>query len=110
MRDVLRPAVALRRRERFQQMPAGEMGAGDITDLAAARQRVKRVERFVDRRERVETMHVVNVDVINAEPPQARVTGFEQVIARRPDVILAFAPTKGRLGRNQEVIALALYG
>jgi hypothetical protein len=55
-------------------------------------------------------VHVEDVDVINAEPPQACVTGFEQVIARRSDIIRAFASTKGRLGRNQEAVALALDG
>src|SRR5262245_65144768 len=91
-------------------MPAGEVGAGDVTDLAAARQRVQRIECLLDRRERVETMHVIDVDVIDAEPPQACVTGFEQVVARRADVIRAIAESKGRLGRNQELVALALYG
>src|SRR5262249_11147188 len=109
MRDVLRPAVALRRRERLHQMPAGEIGAGDITDLTAARQRVQRIERLLDRGERVETMHVIDVDMINAETPQACVTSPEQVMARRTDVIRTFAESKGRFGRNQEVVALALY-
>src|SRR5215475_1768554 len=53
---------------------------------------------------------MVNIDVIDAEPPQACVTGFEQVIARRSDVIRTFAATKGRLSRNQKVVAPALYG
>src|SRR5262245_7587969 len=110
MRDVLRPSVALRRRERLHQMPAGEIGAGDVADLAAARQRVQCIERLLDRRERVETMHVVDVDVIDSEPPQACVTSSEQMMTRRAGVIRAFAESKGRLGRNQEVVALALYG
>src|SRR5262245_57089380 len=100
MRDVLRPAVAPRRRERLHQMPAGEIGAGDITDLTAARQRVQRIARLLDRPERVEAMHMIDVDVINAETPQARVTGPEQVMARRADVIRTIAESKGRLGRN----------
>jgi hypothetical protein len=54
-------------------------------------------------------MHVIDVDVINAETPQARVTGPEQVMARRADIIRTFAESKGRLGRNQELVALALY-
>src|SRR5262245_33375391 len=110
MRDVLCPPVAPRHRERLHQMPAGEIGAGDITYLTAPRQRVQRIERLLDRRERVEAMHVIDVDVINAETPQARVTGFKQVMARRADVIRTFAESKGRLGRNQEIVALALYG
>src|SRR5262245_63562066 len=109
MRDVLCPAVAPRRRERLHQMPAGEIGAGDITDLTAARQRVQRIERLLDRGERVETMHVIDVDVINAETPQACVTGPEQLMARRTDVIRTFAESKGRFGRNNEDVAVDLY-
>src|SRR5262249_56225858 len=110
MRDVLCPAVAPRRRERLHKMPAGEIGAGDITDLTAARQRVQRIESLLDRRKRVEAMHVIDVDVVDAETPQARVTGPEQVMTRRADVIRTFAESKGRFGRNQEFVALALYG
>src|SRR5262249_9522930 len=57
-----------------------------------------------------EAMHVVDVDVVNAETPQAGVTCPDQVEPGRTEVIRAIAESKGRLGRNQEVVALALYG
>ena len=64
MADVARPAVAFGDGERLHEMPAGEIGAGDVADLAAADERVESVEDFFDGGEGVEAVHVVDVDVV----------------------------------------------
>jgi hypothetical protein len=47
-----------------------------------------------------EGVHMVNVDVIGAQPLQAALACLDQVIAGRPGVIRTFAEGEGRLGRD----------
>ena len=71
MGDIARLAVAVGDGERFHQVPAGKIGARDVTDLALADKVFERVLHLFDGRERVEAVEVVDVDVVGAEPPQA---------------------------------------
>ena len=70
VRDVARKAVALRDRERLHQVPAGEVRAADVADLARAHQLVERGQRLLDRRVGVEAVQLEEVDVVGAEAPQ----------------------------------------
>src|SRR5262252_2288307 len=89
-------------------MPAGEMRAGDVADLAALNQIVERPQCLLDWSQRVEAMHRINVYVIRLEPAQTGFASADQMMARRTGVIRAFAHRIKRLGRNQSLISPAL--
>src|SRR5204862_6768302 len=65
--DVARQSVFLRAGERLHQMPAGKVRATDVADLAGAHAIVERAQRFLDGRERVEAVQLVEIDVVGAE-------------------------------------------
>src|SRR5579883_2226336 len=88
-------------------MPSREIRGGDITNLAAAHEPVERVKRLLYRRRSVEPVHMVDVDVIRAEPPQTPFQLLDQVVARRADIIRPLAESKGRLCRNQQLVSFA---
>jgi len=48
-------------------MAAGEVGAGDVTHLASLHQQVRRFKRLVHGSQRVESMHVVIINLVRAE-------------------------------------------
>ena len=73
-------------------------------------QRVERVEGLLDGRERVEAVHVVDVDVVGAEALQAGVALVKDVKARRADVVGAVAHGEEGLGGNEDLVALSLDG
>ena len=87
MGDVAGQAVLLRDGQRLHQVPAGEVRAADVADLAGAHQVVERAQHLLDRRQGVEAVQLIEVDVVGAQPPQARLDRPDQVIARRADVV-----------------------
>src|SRR5262245_15577521 len=89
-------------------MPAGEIRTADVTNLARAHEIIERAERFFDRRERIEAVQLIQVDVVGSQTPQAVVDGVDQVIARRADVIQCRPGAKCALRRNQQAIAPTL--
>ena len=78
---IARPAVALRGGKRLHQMPAGEVGTSNIADLAALYQRIECTQHLLDRRERVEAMHGVDIDMVCIQSAQTVLTGSDQVMA-----------------------------
>ncbi len=72
MGDVARPAVTLGHAERFHQVPAGEIGAADVTDLAGADEVVEGAQGFLDGGEGVEAVQLEEVDVVRAEAAEGR--------------------------------------
>ena len=66
--DIPRQPVFLRYGQRFHQVPAGEVRAADVADLAGPDQVVKRAKRLLDRRRPVEGVELVEVDVVGAQP------------------------------------------
>ena len=108
VRDVAREAVLLRDGQRLHQVPAGEVRAADVADLAGAHQIVERAERFLDRRQRVEAVQLVEVDVVGAEAAQARLDRAGQVVARGADVVRSRPAAEGALGRDEHLVAPAL--
>ena len=63
------------------ELPAGEIRQSDIVDLAGANCCVQELDRFLDRRQRVERMELVNVDRVSTEVAQRFV---EQAMQPRP--------------------------
>src|ERR1700733_8645450 len=89
-------------------MPAGEVRAGDVADLAGVDEGIEGVEGLLNRREGVEAVHVVDVDVVGAEALEAGVALLENVLARGARVIGPLAHWEKRLRRDEPSIAFAL--
>ena len=79
--DVAGPAVALGNGERLHEMPSGKIGAGDVADFAALDEGIECFESFFGWCERVESAHVIDVDVIDVEAAEAVFAGLNQVMA-----------------------------
>src|SRR5580658_974651 len=77
MSDVTRPSVAFGDGQRFHEVPAGKIGAADVTDFAAVNQIVQGAESFFDGSERVEAVHLVDVNVIGFQAAQAGFAGVD---------------------------------
>jgi|SRR5580704_22928 hypothetical protein len=88
-------------------MPAGKVGARDVTDFAAFDESVERLKSFFDGRERVEAVHVVDVDVVDAEAAEAVFAGLNQMMARGAEVVRAVAYAEGGFRGNENAIAFA---
>ena len=70
-------------------MPAGEVRASDITDLPARHQVVQGSECLLYRGIRVETVHMINVDMIRVQSSQARLARLYQMETGRTDGVTA---------------------
>src|SRR5262249_46030944 len=79
-------------------------------DLAGAHQIIKSVKYLLNRRQGVETVQLVEVDVVRAESLQARVHGPKQVMARRTHIVGAWPIAEGSLGGDDEPVAPPLDG
>ena len=73
--------------ERLHQLLASVVGAADVADLARADQVVEGGQGLVKGRLAVPLMHLVQVDAVSAQPPQAGLTFADQVVARQPGVV-----------------------
>src|SRR5271169_6836569 len=87
MCHIASPAVAFRNRQRLHQMPTRKIGARDVADLPAANERIECLESLLNRRQFIETMHVVDVDVIRTQAAQAGLARTKNMMARRPNVV-----------------------
>ncbi len=103
-------AVPVGHGERLHQLPAAVVRRAHVADLAVAQERVERLQRLVERRLAVPLVHLVEVDVVGPEPPQARLARGDQVVAREPRVVRPVAHRHTRLGRDQRAIAPPLQG
>ena len=82
-------------------MPAGVVGAADVAHLARAHEVVERLHRFLERRQAVPLMDLVEVDDVGAQALQARLAGADEVPARQAPVVGAGAHRETRLGGDQ---------
>ena len=108
MRDIARQAVAVGDGERFHQMPAGEIGAADIADLAGAHEVVERREHLLDRRLRVESRAAGTGRCGRSAAASARLDRLDQMEARGADIVGARPGAERRLGGDQHLVAAAL--
>src|SRR5215217_277095 len=91
-------------------MPSGKVRAADVANLAASYEIVQSAQRLFDRRQSVEAVHLINVDVIGLEASQTRFARGNDVV---PGIAEIIAPRPGAercLRRNQHPIASALDG
>ena len=66
------------------------------------------LQRFLDRRQRIEAVQLIQVDVVGAQPTQTAFDRANEVVARRADVVRSRAGSEGALGRDEHPIAPAL--
>src|SRR5882672_8493651 len=86
-------------------MPAGKIRAGNIADLSGLNQAVERAQYFLDGGEGVESVKMVDVDVIGAQTAQTGFAGLDQVMSRRAQVIRPFPHPKCGFRGNQNLVA-----
>ncbi len=58
-------------------------------------------------RERVEAVHMIDVDMIRAQAAQAVLARGNKVVARRAQIIWTLTGAESRFGRNQQIVAFA---
>src|SRR3984885_11262633 len=103
MPDIAGPSILIRDGQRLHQMPAGEIGTGDVAHLAAAHQGVQGIERLLHRRERVESVEMVDVDVVGSQALEAGLTGMHQVQPAGADIVGSVAHRKSGLSGYQDL-------
>lgn len=90
---------------RLDNLPARHVGTADVADLALAQEVVERPQRFLDRRQRVGPVELVQVDPVGAQASQAI---LERGHDPSPRATLPFAPVVHRhaeLGSEHDVLA-----
>ena len=108
MRNVTRPAITGRYCERFHEVPAREIRAGDVADLAGFDERVERFDGFIDGRGGIEAVHVIDVDAVGFQTLEALLAGANEVIAGGSDVVRAIAKAEGGFAGDKKLLAFAL--
>ena len=106
--DGFGPAArAARRHDRFD-LVGGPLRDTPIQDFSLTNEIVHDRARFVERRLLVVAMALVEVDVLEAESAQRRVTLFENVLAREPAAVGPVAHRKKHLRREHVTVAREL--
>jgi hypothetical protein len=67
----------------------------------------QRPQGFLDRRQPVRPVHLIEVDVVGLEPPQARFTGPHYVQARGSDIVRAVIHPVREFGGDDRLVAAA---
>lgn len=89
----------------FDQLPAGVVGAADVTHLAGADEVVEGAQGFVEGRQRVEVVGLIEVDVIRTEAAQAILAGFDDVAAGESGFVGARLEAVEDLGGQDDLLA-----
>ena len=87
-------------------VPGGEVAAADVADLALADQLLHRLPDLLPRRRPVDVVHLIQVDVIGLQPPQARLAGPPDVVGRQPAVVRAESHRLVHLRGQDDVVAV----
>ena len=96
--------------ERRGDLPRGEVADPQVEHLALVDQVVERPERLVERGVRIGEVHVVEVDPVRAEAPEAPLDRLPDVAARPAGrVNVALASGAGELGRDDQLVAAVLH-
>ena len=79
-----------------------------MADFTRAHEIVQRAHGFLHRRQRIEAMQLVEINVVRAQPSQTAFNLFGQMLARRPHVVRRVAEPERAFRRNDHPIATAL--
>ena len=91
--------------ERLGDLPRRPVRDADVSHQPLLDQRVERTQRLLHRRGDVESVHLVEIDMIELEPLQAGLDGLHDVIAREPSRVRALAHLAEHLGRDDHIVA-----
>jgi hypothetical protein len=91
--------------QRLSELPRMHRRCSKIARLAGLDDIVQRLERLLDRRVIIEAMDLIEIDVIGAEPPQARVDLGHDRPARQAGPVRARAHPPVHLGRDHDLVA-----
>jgi hypothetical protein len=86
------------------QLPADEVADSDVLDLARADRIVEEPQRLLDRGQRVPGVRLVQVDGLDAEPPQARVQCLGQADPGQSDVVRPVTSGEAALGGDHHLV------
>src|SRR3984885_6391952 len=108
MRDIAGVAITVRHRERLHEMPAGEIRAADVADLAGANELIERRQRLLDRGVVILPVQLEKIDRLDAEALERTFDRHQKMLTRGAIVVRAVAHREGRLGGNEQAVTLAL--
>src|SRR5208337_1481008 len=91
-------------------MPAGKVGATDVSDFSCAHQSVERAQGLLHGRLRVKSVQLKEVKVIGPQAFQRLFNGANQVKSRRADIVRSVPDTERRLRGNKNSVTLASNG
>ena len=97
--------AVLRRLVRLRDVPAREVAAPDIDDLARVDEVLHRLPHLVPRRGTVDVMHLVEVDVVGLQSTQARVACVADVSRRETAVVGPVRHRAEHLRREHHLLA-----
>src|SRR6185312_429205 len=100
-------APARRRLVRPRDVPAGEVGRADVDDLPLLDQELHRLPDLVPGRLAIHVVHLVEVQMIGREPPQAPFAGGADVARRQPALVRPVAHLAVDLRREHDLLAPA---
>ncbi len=95
---------AVRRCRAFGNVPSGPVRHADIAHVALTDVLIEGFERFLDRRQRVEAVDLVEVDVVELKPLQARLRLIEYVTARSAAGVRRGADAAEHLRRDDHLV------
>jgi hypothetical protein len=103
-----RKAEELAASERAGDLIREEVRAAHVARLAGADHVIQRPQAFVDRRERIGMMELVEIDIVGPEPPQRGVDRVEDVLLREPLIPRAGAHRAEALRGQNEIVTASL--
>src|SRR6185369_1138920 len=78
--------------------------------LAGADQILERAQGFVERRQGVEVVRLIQIDVVGSQAAQARLAGFQDVAPREAGLVGARFESNEDLGREDDLFAARSQG
>jgi hypothetical protein len=92
----------------FHQVPGGKIRYADIADLAAAHQRVHRLQGFFQRRQTVPFMQLIQIDMAAAQAPETCFAPGDDMMPRQRGIVRTLAHAKTHFARDKYRLAPAL--
>ena len=92
---------------RLGDVPAGEVAAADVEHLALLHQLLHRLPDLLPRRVAVDVVHLVQVDVVGLQAPQAASHARADVVGRQPALVRALAHAAVDLGGQHDLARAA---
>ena len=100
-----RPAAFVGQRQRLHHLPSGHIADAQRADLAGAHQIVERAQGLVERRERVEAVQLVEVDVVELQAAQAGLDLVDDMVSALAAAVGLLAHHAGGLGGDDDLVA-----